>query len=65
MNTDRLFFSIHDIMELFGVSQSTARRWINAGRLDARRFGRVVRITAESVRQLADSKININTNKEE
>ena len=47
--TDRLAYSIAEAAQLLGVSQSTVRREIKAGRLEVARVGRRVLVKAESI----------------
>lgn len=46
------WLSAVEAARLLGVTRVTARRWLDEGRLDGYRAGRVVRIRASSVERL-------------
>jgi excisionase family DNA binding protein len=43
------FYSIDEVADHLGVSPRTIRRWINAGKLRAHRFGRTLRIANDDL----------------
>jgi excisionase family DNA binding protein len=45
------FFDVVQVAELLGVCPRTVRRFIKAGELQARRFGRQVRVSEEEYRR--------------
>ncbi|MFO0852266.1 MAG: helix-turn-helix domain-containing protein [Gemmataceae bacterium] len=61
MDKQKLFYTLSDTAALFDVSLATVKRWVQAGRLDVRKFGGCSRITADSIRTYA----NLNTKKED
>ena len=55
MDERKMFYTLGETAEVFGVSLSTINRWVGAGRLDVHRFGGCTRVSAESIRQFANS----------
>ena len=57
MNTlvQPIAYSIRDCAAALQVSERTIRRAINAGKLQAIRIGRIVRVSSESLRQFVEA----------
>jgi len=50
-----MFYTVREVAELLKVSQATIRRLIKAGKLEAYRVGKQLRIPAEAVRGILEN----------
>ncbi len=48
------YYTLSEVADRLRVSERTVRRWVHAGRLGARRFGRQLRIPRESLESFDD-----------
>jgi excisionase family DNA binding protein len=56
IKTERPFYyTLSEVATQLKVSERTVRRWIHGGKLEARRFGRQLRISPKALEQLSDS----------
>ena len=51
------FFTIAEVAEIVEVTTRTVRRWIRSGDLVAHRFGGVVRISEDEIRNIGNTLI--------